>query len=206
MLSDPRLETSRSHPARHLALKLPPDVMPQDGFRQAGSVWCLHDERFSPCISPLAQNLKWWGATLADSMELATRNYCRHLGGRSEQVLGLVLDGLNQILAEQNAGNLKAWSANRFEWAESTGKFEALAIWASPNGQAILSIKDDVFNHPNSWGNLLGILMIESVETLADELEIERPEVISEIGSSFRERLAIVQLKFQREVARHTLQ
>ena len=206
LLADPRIETSREHPARQMALQLPSDVMPQDGFRQAGSVWCLSDERFSPCISPLAQNLTWWGQQLAAGMELSARSFCRHRGGEKENVLATILDGFNKVISSQNDGNVRAWSAGRAEWADSPGKLEAFAIWAEPDGKTILSIKEDIFNHPASWGSMLGTLMIETVETLADELHIDRPHAINVISASFRKHFNVVQLTFQREAGRHTLQ
>jgi hypothetical protein len=197
-LQDPRIEMNWTHPARGRVLTLPKHVMPQDGYRQLGSVWCLNGQRFAACISDTANQPEWWGEQIAATMEQIV---CTNIDGERERKasLGAILASYHDVLGQPSEE--MRFFASRFDWMNATSSFEVISIWHSSEGQTLTLLFDDLFDEPHGWGLPCAALTHEVVETLCVERQEQRQQIIEALTPPYSARLSKARMEFEKAAA-----
>lgn len=205
LTADPRLETPAGHISRPFCLELPSHIRPNDGYRQAGSVWWIEDGRYAPCISPQAQNPRWWGEQLASAIGNGACDFAETDGMSVSDALKLSVSGFNQMIVAYNHGKFGAWSASRSAWADSPRKFEVISLWADGSGNPVLTLAKG-----HSCGSLIGqqvaCLLIAAVDTLKDELGLDHSVVRGDLMEGFAEKMRWIEAVVERDDAQASLQ
>lgn len=194
LLRDPRIEMSSSHLARGRTLRMPNHVMPQDGYRQLGSVWYLTDERFAACISDAAIDPSLWGEQIASLMGQIV---CANIDGNGDQkaALQIILSGYRDALAQ--AGGMRHF-ASRFDWDNAKDSMEVVSLWYSPNGLTLRVVANNSLVTPYFWGIACAALTHEVVETLSVEREEEKHSTFDSLMPAFNAHLKQASLAFKK--------
>ncbi|EDL48247.1 hypothetical protein ED21_31889 [Erythrobacter sp. SD-21] len=183
-----------TNPARSLELPKPNHAMPQDGYRQVGSVWSIEGQGFAACISEDANQPEWWGDQIASLMvRIVTGNMQDEMDRKT--ALSIVLTGYENAL-RQPPEDMKLF-ASRYDWFIARRTIEAISIWHAPGNETLALWRNDLFDEPYWWGVACASLTHEVVETLWVEREEQRQAIIDALTPPYFARLAEAQVAFE---------